>query len=115
MWTNANKILIGLLIVAVVCLLAYFAKRHSPNKDDIKLNEVRQLYSQLPIPPGFEEKGSSFQSKSELALVSKYFQSKTAYDDVKAFYVQRLIPTGWTLIKERQMTDWFRDFGGREL
>lgn len=61
MWTNANKILLGLLIVAVVCILAYFAKRHSPNKDDTKLYEVRQLYSQLAIPTGFEEKGSSFQ------------------------------------------------------
>jgi hypothetical protein len=112
---NVKKILLGILIITVGSVLAYYAKKNSPNRDDAKLYEVRQLYSTLPIPPGFEETDSSFQSKTELALVSKGFKSKTAYNDVKAFYVRRLTPAGWVLVKERQMTDWFRDFGGREL
>jgi hypothetical protein len=66
--SNVKKILLGLLIIATVSILAYLAKKHSPNRDDAKLYEVRQLYSTLPIPPGFEEKGSSFQSKAELDL-----------------------------------------------
>jgi hypothetical protein len=112
---NVQKVLLGLLIIAVVSILAYFAKNHSPNRDDRELYEVRQAYSRIPIPAGFEEKGSSFQSKAELALVSKYFKSRTSYDDVKAFYAARLSSDGWTLASERRMTDWFKDLGGREL
>lgn len=115
MWTNANKVLLGLLIVAVVCVMAYFAKKHSPNRDDTKLYELRQMYSTFPLPSDFQEIGSSFQSKAELALVTKYFRSKSRYDEVKTFYIQHLIETGWVLANERPMKDWFTDFGGREL
>jgi len=112
---NVKKILLGLLIVAVVCLWAYFAKKNSPNRDDARLYEVRQLYSQLALPADFKETGSSFHSKTELALESKYFSSKSKYEDVKAFIVQHLTPAGWTLLEERLMTDWGRDLGGRQL
>ena len=112
---SVKKIVLGVFIVSAVSTVAYFAKKQSPNKDDAKLYEIRQLYSALPIPPDFHEIGSSFQSKTELALVTKYFKSKTPYDEVKAFYLERLIPAGWKLARERRMTDWFRDYGGHEL
>ena len=115
MWTNSSKVLVGLLIVAVVCILAYFAKRHSPNKDDAKLYEVRQLYSQLELPPDFNETGSDFMSKAELAQEGKYFSSKAKYEEVKGFFVQHLTPTVWVLVEDRSMTDWGRDLGGRQL
>jgi hypothetical protein len=115
MGINVKKILLGILIIALGSVLAYFAKKHSPNRDDAKLYEVRQLYSQLPLPPDFKETGSSFQSKTELALESKYFSSKNKYEEVKAFAVQHLTPSGWTLVQERSMTDWGRDLGGRQL
>jgi hypothetical protein len=112
---NVKKILLGILIIAVGSILAYFAKKHSPNRDDAKLYEVRQLYSQLPLPPDFKETGSSFQSKTELAMEEKYFSSKSKYEDVKAFAVQHLTSSGWTLVQERSMTDWGQDLGGRQL
>ena len=67
------------------------------------------------MPPDLKETGSSFQSKTELALVSKYFSSKSKYEDVKSFFAQHLTPASWTLVEERSMTDWGRDFGGRQL
>ncbi|SRR5713226_7572567 len=112
---NVKKILLGLLIIAVVSILAYFAKKHSPNRDDAKLYEVRQLYSQLPLPPDFNETGSDFMSKAELAQEGKYFSSRSKYEEVKAFAVQHLTPAGWVLVEDRSMTDWGRDLGGRQL
>jgi hypothetical protein len=112
---NVNKILLGLLIVAVVSVLAYLGKKHSPNRDDAKLYEVRQLYSQLALPPDFKETGSDFMSKAELAQEEKYFSSKSKYEEVKAFFVQHLTPADWALVEERSMTDWGRDLGGRQL
>jgi hypothetical protein len=115
MWINAKKILLGILIISLGSVLAYFAKKHSPNRDDAKLSEVRQLYSQLSLPPDFKETGSSFQSKTELALESKYFSSKSKYEEVKAFVEQHLTASGWTLVLERSITDWGTDLGGRQL
>ena len=69
----------------------------------------------LPIYPGFQESGSSFYSKSMLAAVNKYYKSDAGYDDVKAFYSTQLGSAGWQLTKERNMKDWSRDYGGREL
>lgn len=112
---NVTKILLGLLIIAVVSIFAYFAKKHSPNRDNAKLYEVRQLYSQLPLLPDFNETGSDFMSKTELAEETKYFSSKSKYEEVKAFAVQHFASSGWTLVQERSMTDWGRDLGGREL
>jgi len=73
------------------------------------------LYSTLPVPPGLKERGSSFQSKADDALVETYFDSAVPYDQVKAFYLQDLVKRGWALINESPMTDWGRDFGGRRL
>lgn len=111
----ARKILLGILIIAVVSILAYFAKKHSPNRDDTKLYEVRQLNAQLPSPPDFKETGSDFMSKAELAQQGKYFSSKSKYEEVKSFFVQHLTPAGWTVVEDRSMTDWGRDLGGRQL
>lgn len=115
MGINVKKIVLGLLIIALGSVLAYFAKKHSPNRDDTKLYEVRQLYSQLPLPPDFKETGSGFMSKTELAEETKYFSSNSKYEDVKAFAVQHLTSSGWTLVRERSMKDWGKDLGGHEL
>lgn len=110
-----RRVVIGAVIVAVGCSLAYLEKRCSPNRDDAKLSEIRQLYSTLPVPPGLKERGSSFQSKADGALVETYFDSSSAYEEVKAFYLRELINRGWKMSSESPMKDWGRDFGGRRL
>jgi len=49
------------------------------------------------------------------AFVSKSFRSKASYDEVKRFYVEHLTQEGWQLVEERNLKDWDRDLGGREL
>lgn len=111
---QALTIVLGIM---VVYSFAYFCKQNSPNKDDAKLKEVERLYARLPIYPDFQEvegTSSSF-SKDLLASIGKSYKSKASYDDVKAFYVEKLRALGWQSWEERNLTSWGRDLGEREL
>jgi hypothetical protein len=103
------------VIIGVALSIFYFENKYSANRDDAKLFEIQQLYSKLPLHSDLKERGSSFQSKAELALVGKYFDSGTSYDEVKDFYRHHLTEAGWSPTGEKPITDWARDFGGRSL
>ena len=109
------KLVIGVILIASVSILAKYCKDHSLNKDDAKLKEVDAVFAQLPIYPDFQEVAHSADSKDALARSGKSFRSAGKYDDVRSFYSTKLSASGWQLAKERNMTDWFRDFGGRQL
>jgi hypothetical protein len=49
------------------------------------------------------------------AFISRTFRCKTSYEVVKGFYLERLGEDGWQFAGERQLKDWGRDVGGREL
>jgi|SRR5882724_11078130 len=105
----------SLILPIVTLFLLTECKHYSPNRDDAKFKEVERLYKGVPIYPGFQEVGASSLSKSMLASVNKYYKSDARYDDVKNFYSTKLIPAGWLLTKERNLKDWSRDYGGRQL
>jgi hypothetical protein len=109
------KLVIGVVLVASVSILARDCKDHSPNKDDAKLKEVEAIFAQLPIYPDFQEVAHSTDSKDAMVRSGKSFRSAAKYDDVRSFYSNKLFASGWQLARERNMTDWFRDFGGRQL
>ena len=109
------RIVIGIILVASVSLWAKYAKDRSPNKDDAKLNEIQSIYSQLPIYPDFQEVAHSGDSKDVSARAGKSYKSAAKYSDVRSFYSDKLTPTGWQITKERNLKDWWRDFGGRQL
>ena len=103
------------ILISIPLLLSLTnCKQFSPNKHDAKLKEVENLWASLPIPAGFEETWRGSTSKSMLASVSRHYKSDARYDDVKSFYVTRLIPEGWHLSKEEALKDWLGG-GGRQL
>ena len=112
---NFRRLLATVLIFAALYGIVYFWKRHSANKDDAKLEDVRRLYAALPLYPGFKEVNSSYESKVTLVHLDKTFVSDAPYDQVKSFYIDKLSKAGWRRTGERKMKDWWRDFGGREL
>ena len=109
------KLVWGLILIATVSVLAKYCKDHSPNKDDAKLREVEAIYAQLPFYPDFQEVNHNFSSKDVSAFTEKYYASSANYSYVRSFYLERLSASGWQLTNERNMKDWWRDFGGREL
>ena len=115
MISNSRYFLTVVLVVATVSTLIG-CKHFSPNKNDAKLKEVEFLSAGLPTYPGFQElRGGNTYSKSMLASIHKHYKSDAGYDDVRAFYSTKLISAGWKLKEERNLKDWSRDYGGREL
>ena len=109
------KQVLSLVLAVATLFLLTNCNRYSPNRGDAKFKEVERLYNGLHVYPGFQPVGEASYSKSMLASVSKYYKSDASYDDVKKFYSAELGPAGWQLTKERNLKDWWRDFGGREL
>lgn len=74
-----------------------------------KLDEVKAIWSELPIYPGMVEiQGGSTMSGFDKAYISKHFISPARYQEVKQFYENDLTKRGWQLTKEREL----RTFGG---
>jgi hypothetical protein len=109
------KLVVGVILIATISILAKYSKDHSPNKGDAKLKEIEAVYSQLPIYPDFHEVAHNFSSKDVSALTGRSYSSSAAYADVRSFYSDKLSASGWQLTNERNMKDWWRDFGGRQL
>ena len=109
------RLAIGVVLIGSVSILFKYCKDHSQNKDDAKLREVDAIFAQLPIYPDFQEVAHNADSKDASVRSGKSFRSAGKYDDVRSFYSGKLSTSGWQLAKERNMTDWFRDFGGRQL
>ena len=87
----------------------------SSAQDKSRLDEVKRIWSVFPLYPQMEEIDSSTASGFGKAYISKSFRCKASYDDVKRFYLQRLTEDGWQFLNERQLKDWERYTGGREL
>lgn len=98
-----------------VNVAAYLSKLHSPNRDDERFKEVEQLFRAIPVYPGSEEVTTSSSSKDRIARLGKVYKSNASYDELKRFYTDSLTRLGWQLERERQVKDWWSDFGGREL
>ena len=111
-----NRLFLTVVLVVVTVSTPIGCKHFSPNKNDAKLKEVERLSASLPTYPGFQELGGgNTYSKSMLASIHKHYKSNAGYDDVKAFYSTKLMSTGWKLTEERNLKNWTRDYGGREL
>lgn len=97
-------------------LLALISTGCGPTKEDAaKLEEVKAVWSQLPVYSRLQEIDSSTTSGYGKAMISKKFRSDAPYDEVKHFYVDHLTAEGWTIVSERQMNGWGSDFGGYHL
>lgn len=86
-----------------------------PAQDRARLEEINRIWSAFPLYTGMVEANNSTASGFGKAFVSKSFRCKASYEDVKRFYVERLSQDRWQLAGERQLKDWNRDLGGREL
>lgn len=68
-----------------------------------RINEIKLVWSELPLYPGMIEANSSSASGFDKAYISKNFKSPADYEDVKRFYVEHLSKEGWQLSKERKL------------
>jgi hypothetical protein len=87
-----------------------------PDPPPPQMSEVERLRSIFPVYPGFVQTPNDFRVASpNVVSLSLSFKSEAPFDDVRHFYVEKLTPEGWQLVKERQLSEWGRDVGGRSL
>jgi len=104
------------LDLSLVCFLVLLSTGCWSAQDDAaRLEEVKAVWARLPIYSGLQEIDSSTTYGYGKAMISKKYRSKARYDDVKRFYVEHLIPDGWTMISEKKIVDVGTDFGGYHI
>ena len=109
------KFIVGALIIVGVLAAEHITKQNSPNKDDTKLKEVEQLFTTIPIYPGSQEINASWSSKDRIAGLIKTYKTDAGFNELKQYYMETLSQRGWRFDQEREIKDWWRDLGGREL
>ena len=103
------------LACIVLLLLLLSPGCWSAKEDAARLEEIKAVWARLPTYSGLQEIDSSTTSGGGKAMVSKKYRSEARYDDVKRFYVEYLIPDGWTMVSEKKIVDIGTDFGGYHI
>jgi hypothetical protein len=82
-------------------------------KNQARSDEVRTIWSTLPIYPGMVEvEGGSIMAGFDKAYISKHFKSPSRYQDVKTFYENDLNKKGWHLTNERELKTFSGELSG---
>lgn len=102
------------VIVLVSCLGVASCDRMDPVSQE-KLNEIKTIWSTIPLYPGMIEVNHSASSGFRRAFMSRSFCSEASYNDIKRFYSDHLLRAGWQLVTERPLKDWEKDLGGQLL
>jgi len=103
-----NKSLIGgiiaiILIFLLSTLMPDWRKQFSPNRDNAKLKELRELALHTPTYPEFEYVAETSGSRDINAGTYTRYLSSASYDDVKRFYSDILMTKGWIISEERDL------------
>ena len=100
----------GVLFLA--CCVAISCNQLTPQSE---LDEVQAIWGKLPLYPGMVEVEQSNASGFDKVYISKSFKSSASYEDVKQFYVEYLTNENWKLFRERELKEWGRNLGGRQV
>jgi hypothetical protein len=103
----AIQLLVLIAFISAILLLVYFEKQSSPNRDDEKLKELRQLSAELSVFPDFRETATYESSRATDAGVYKHYFSLASYQEVAEFYSVMLTRRGWTISGDRTLRTWF--------
>jgi hypothetical protein len=104
-----TKIFISSLLILLASGCAYIKPSHPP----AQMSEVERLRSNFPVYPDFVQIPDDFRvAAPNIASLSLKFKSDAPLDDVKRFYIDKLIPNDWQLVEDRKLSDWGRDMGG---
>lgn len=70
---------------------------------------------EVPNYPDFSPVGSNSIITTDSIMISNYYVSKSSYEDVREFYLDRLSQKGWSLAEEKPLSVWGKDYGARQL
>ena len=110
-----RKKLLSLGIIVLLLFVFGCCKFFTRNRNDAKLQAVLSILKTIHLYEGSSEVNTYASSKELFANAGKTYKCKVTYEELKNFYLKRLQTLGWTLFRERKLTDWGQDEGGHEL
>lgn len=121
-----NKfLLVALVIGAVVALIiiagfaslfVYVPYNRMANgpKADARLKDLETEFRQIAPIPGANQLEVESSHKISVGGVSGDYKTNKSYETIRAHYDKELKNHGWTFMKERPVTIWWHDYGGKE-
>jgi hypothetical protein len=103
-------LIVALVFFSLFCLLSYFIKQNSPNRDDAKLKETEKTAAQITDFPKSAVINEHTSSRSFDACIHKYYVSKASLDEVGKYYDNELIEDGWVRKNQDSMIFRKEDF-----
>jgi hypothetical protein len=109
--TTLIDVLIKGIFLFILLLFIHIDKQHSPNRDDAKLQELRQIKASIPAFPTFSESSSGDSSRATDAGIYTWYRSSASHGEVKSYYTRVLTSMGWDLSGEEKVQHWYQDYG----
>lgn len=92
------EIAVGMLCVGLFLGFIHYLKQNSPNRDDVKLDEIKMEAAKIPVHPSFQKSaGNDYTSRHMDASASLYFRSNASLESVWTYYDRELPKLGWTI------------------
>jgi len=106
-----------ILFICFVCFAGIQMYKTDNNPVTINIeNELKiELDSLKPLPDDWSSGSSHFARKSNSVSVTKEYVSKNSYEDIKKYYNDELKKYNWQFSCEKDVKDWGKDLGGKEL
>src|SRR5437763_190225 len=121
-----NRLLLAALVVGAVValviiagfasLFVYIPYNRTVNgpKADATLKDLENEFRHITPVPEATQLGFEFFHKINLGSVGANYRTDKSYKEIRAHYEDELKRNGWRFVKERKVTIWWRDYGGKE-
>ena len=105
--------LVGLLVmIGWVGLLVRNQLVNLPRAAEMQAR-LEQEFELIAPPPGARLEGHSASHTASHALVGSTYAEARTYRELREHYDRELAEHGWRFHREKRMTDWGRNFGGK--
>jgi hypothetical protein len=114
-WIIIPKIISFLLlpIVVVACLTNGI---YNSGSKDLEMRQVQEdlehEWRAIETPPSTVLTSYHISNKSHQVLVNSTYSAKLNYQEIRAYYDHKLSKQGWMYIREEQVTEWGKRWGG---
>ena len=116
MFAVISAVLILILLVAFAGLLVYPSYDQLVNgpKAAETLKDLETEFKMIAPLPGAVQVQYGSMHKTHQGDVGGEYRTEKGYEQIRSHYDNELGRHGWTFIKERPVTIWRRDYGGKE-
>ena len=103
-------VLVLLLIAATISAVVF----RSPDLSH-QLAILEDTLNEVPPPLGTRLENAYDRPAIRSAYATRIYQSNLTFAEISAYYSAELLKRGWRIARDRELKDYWRNLGGREL